>query len=274
MRTVILYARSPDWRAVAERADELMASPGFRVLKSEARTRAGFVDVPGNGPAFIKRVEVSSWTRGIYARIRGSRAKRSLAGAAMLKAHGFAHPEPLAAMDLYRAGALRASYLVSRALINADSLSRFMLGPGEIKGRNVHRRKQISDTVAAQIRRLHESGLYTRDLQETNIMVEDNDSGGFNVYFIDLEDFRRVAKVSRKRRILNLVHLDRSIGRFLCRAARLDFLYSYLGQRPDRAAARKLVAEVKAAREAIDRRKRRAVPAAEPVAAPLAGGIK
>ena len=177
-------------------------------------------------------------------------------------------------MDLYQAGAIRASYLVSRALINADSLSRFMLGPGEIKGRNVHRRKQISDTVAAQIRRLHESGLYTRDLQETNIMVEDDEAGGFNVYFIDLEDFRRAAKVSWDRRILNLVHLDRSIGRFLCRAARLDFLYSYLGHRPDRAAARKIVAEVKAARESIDRRKRRDVPATERVVAPLAGGTR
>ena len=177
MRTVVLHARSPAWRAVAERADELMASPDFRVLKSEARTRAGFIDIPGAGPAFIKRVEVSSWIRGIVARINGSRAKRSLAGAAMLEAHGLAHPEPLAAIDVYRAGAIRASYLVSRALVNADSLSRFMLGPNEIKGRNVHRRKQISDTVAAQVRRLHESGLYTRDLQETNLMVEDNDDG-------------------------------------------------------------------------------------------------
>jgi hypothetical protein len=274
MRTLVLYARSPEWRSVVERADELMASPDFRVLKSEARTRAGFIGVPGIGLAFIKRVEVSSWSRGLIARIRGSRAARSLAGAAMLQAHSLAHPEPLAAMDFYQAGAIRASYLVSRALINADSLSRFMLGPGEIKGRNVHRRKQISDTVAAQIRRLHESGLYTRDLQETNIMVEENESGGgFNVYFIDLEDFRRAANVSWDRRVLNLVHLDRSIGRFLCRAARLDFLYSYLGHRPDHAVARKIVAEVKAVRESIDRRKRGAS-VTERIVAPLAGGTR
>jgi len=272
MRTVVLYARSPQWRAVVERADELMASPEFRVLKSEARTRAGFVDVAGAGPAFIKRVDAASWSRGIIARLLGSRASRSLAGAAMLEAHGLAHPEPLAAMDSYNAGAIRASYLVSRALVNADSLSRFMLGPGEIKGRDVRRRKQISDAVAAQVRRLHESGIYTRDLQETNIMVEDSEAGGFKVYFIDLEDFRRAAKVSWDRRMLNLVHLDRSIGRFLCRAARLDFLYSYLEHRPDRVAARKIVAEVAAARESIDRRKRRSVPASERVVAPLAGG--
>ena len=105
-------------------------------------------------------------------------------------------------------------------------------------------------------------------------MVEDNEAGGFKVYFIDLEDFRRAANVSWDRRIMNLVHLDRSIGRFLCRAARLDFLYSYLGHKPDRASARKMIAEVKAARESIDRRKRRGAPTAKPIAAPLAGGTR
>jgi tRNA A-37 threonylcarbamoyl transferase component Bud32 len=138
----------------------------------------------------------------------------------------------------------------------------------------VRRRKAISDAVAAQIRRLHESGLYTRDLQETNIMVEDNGSGGFNVYFIDLEDFRSAAKVSSNRRVLNMVHLDRSIGRFMCRAARLDFLYSYLGYRPDHAAARKMIAQIKAMRESIDRRKGIAVSEAKRMVAPLAGGTE
>jgi tRNA A-37 threonylcarbamoyl transferase component Bud32 len=244
------------------------------VLKSEARTRAGFIEVAGGETAFIKCVESPSWSRGIFDRIRGSRARRSLKNSAMLTAHGIPHPEPLAAMDRYQGGAVRASYLLSRALVDADSLSRFMLGPGEIKGRNVHRRKAISDAVAAQIRRLHESGLYTRDLQETNIMVEDNGSGGFNVHFIDLEDFRRATTVSWNRRVLNLVHLDRSIGRFLCRAARLDFLYSYLGHRPDHAAALRMIAEIMATRESIDRRKGITVPAPKRIVAPLAGGTE
>jgi tRNA A-37 threonylcarbamoyl transferase component Bud32 len=255
MRRVVLYARSPEWRAVIERADELIASQDFRALKSEGRTFAGFLDLSGAETVFIKRVDVPSWSRGLYARIRGSRAARSLAGAAMLAAAGFEHPEPLAAMDSYQAGAIRASYILSSALPHADTLSRFALGPGEIKGRDVRRRKRISDTVAKEVRRLHDSGLYTLDLQETNIMVEDDDHGGFKIYFIDLEDFRRAATVSWNRRVMNLVHLDRSIGRFLCRAARLDFLYAYLGRRPARAEARKIVGEILTSRAAIDRRK-------------------
>ncbi len=256
MRSVVLYASASEWRDMIERADELIASPNFRALKSEGKTLAGFLDIRGTDSVFIKRVDIASWSRGIYARIRGSRAARSLAGAAMLAARGFAHPETLAAMDSYQFGAIRASYILSRALARADTLSRFALGPNEIKGRDVHRRKRISDTVAKEVRRLHDAGLYTHDLQETNIMVEeDYDGGGFKVYFIDLEDFRQATTISWDRRILNLVHLDRSIGRFLCRAARLDFLYAYLGGRPARAEARKIVAEVMASRTAIDQRK-------------------
>ena len=36
---------------------------------------------------------------------------------------------------------------------------------------------------------MHEAGIYTRDLQETNIMVEERD-GAMRFYFLDLEDFR------------------------------------------------------------------------------------
>ena len=257
MRSVVLYASSPEWRAMAELADIVIRLPGFHAVKSEGRTVAGFLELRDGTQVFVKRVAIPSWIGGVYARIRGSRAARSLAGAAMLAARGFAHPEPLAAMDSYRFGAIRASYIFSRALPRADTLSRFALGPNEIKGRDVRRRKGISDTVAKEVRRLHEAGLYTNDLQETNIMVEDDESGGFRIYFIDLEDFRQTTIVSWERRILNLVHLDRSIGRFLCRAARLDFLYAYLGRRPTRAEARKIVAEVMASRTAIDQRKRR-----------------
>lgn len=273
MRSVVLYARAPEWRVMIGWADELIASTDFRAVKSEGRILAGFFDLRGADPVFLKRVEIPSWSRGIYARLRGSRAARSLAGAAMLSARGFAHPEPLAAMDSYRFGAIRASYILSRAISNADTLSRFALGPGEIKGRDVRRRKRISDAVAKEVRRLHDSGLYTLDLQETNIMVEDDGSGGFKVYFIDLEDFRRAATVTWARRVLNLVHLDRSIGRFLCRAARLDFLYAYLGERPARAEARKVVAEILASRAAIDRRKLRSAEPRDRAAVSAVGGV-
>ena len=64
------------------------------------------------------------------------------------------------------------------------------------------------------------------------------------VFFVDLEDFRRVRRVSERRRLLNLIHLDRSIGRFVSRSQRLRFLYNYIGENLERAEVRRLLASL------------------------------
>jgi tRNA A-37 threonylcarbamoyl transferase component Bud32 len=263
MRTRVLYARTPDWRSLIERADELMAGPGFRAVKAEGRTLAGVLEISGHAPVFVKRTRERSWAKGLAARGARSRAARAIAGAEILASAGIPHPAPIAAMDEVSGGAVRASYLISEALLEADSLSRFALGPGGIKGRDARRRRRILAAVAREVKRMHDAGIYTRDLQETNVMVADGGAGGFRVWFIDLEDFRRErgsGGASRDRRIRNLVHLDRSIGRFLCRAARLAFLYDYLGAKPGRAEIRRMVRDVLAIRTRIDRGRMRGKP--------------
>jgi hypothetical protein len=254
MRKDVIFAESSAWRAAIGRAEELLASPGCRIVKDEGSTRAGIIALDGLPPAFVKRTEIASRGRGIAARALGSRARRALAGARILDSAGLPHPKPLAAMDLMRGGAVRASYFISEALIGADTLSRFALGPRGVKARDARRRRRILDSVARAVRNMHDAGVYTLDLQETNVMVADDGAGGFRIYFIDLEDIRRAAIVSWRRRMLNLVHLDRSIGRFLCRAARLAFLYAYLGSRPDRSEARRIVGELLELRDEVERR--------------------
>lgn len=255
MRKDVIYAESAEWRAMIERADELMDSASCRIVKDEARTRAGIVTVEGMPPVFIKRTAVPTRGRGIAARAFGSRARRALRGARILAAARIPHPRPLAAMDLTEGGAVRASYLMSEAMVDGDTLSRFALGPRGIKGRDARRRRRILDAVAREVRRMHDAGVYTLDLQETNVMVAEGTAPGeYRVCFIDLEDIRRARSVSWNRRKLNLVHLDRSIGRFLCRAARLAFLYSYLGAKPGRGDARRIVRELTAMREDVARR--------------------
>jgi hypothetical protein len=83
-------------------------------------------------------------------------------------------------------------------------------------------------------------------------MVEEG-GGAIRFYFLDLEDFRRASTVTPRRRMLNLVHLDRSIGRFVSRAGRLDFLYAYLGRQLDRDARRKAVGDYLELRQTIER---------------------
>ncbi len=238
----VLWARSPDWVEIAERADALIAAPGFRTIKDEARTRAGFVTV-GDQSIFIKRFRTKSWADGILERIRGSRAARSLKGAALLAQAGFACPAPLAALDIRSAGSVRTSYLLSEALREARTLSAFVdrrLGGARCDFRW---RREISRSVASEVHRLHEAGLYSSDLQETNLMLEPGGDGP-RIYFVDLDGFRLMARVSWRYRKRNLVQLDRSAGRFLSRPERLRFLYDYLGSRPERTVARRLIGDL------------------------------
>lgn len=256
MRQRLLYAASSQMAALIERADELMESASFRIVKAEGKTRAGVLATSDGATVFIKRSEVRSRPAGFSQMALGSRASRALRGAKILAEAGFHFAKPLAAMDVIQSGAIHASYLLSEALTDAQILSHFALGREGAPRHGYARRKATSDALASELRRMHEAGIYTRDLQETNLMVEEI-GGAMRFYFLDLEDFRHASVVSRRRRMLNLVHLDRSIGRFVARAGRLDFLYAYLGPQLDRDARRKAVADYLELRRAIDRARTR-----------------
>jgi tRNA A-37 threonylcarbamoyl transferase component Bud32 len=223
---------------------------GFRELKRTLRSSAGFLEINGRR-CFVKRVEEGSFLKGLIARVRGSRAVRIMRGAGMLRAAGFACPHPMLAAEERAYGAVWASWVASEALPDARVMSHFMLADG----RNFYRRQWLARLVAREIRRLHDAGLYTLDMQETNLMLEAS-GGDLRIYFLDLEDFREARHVSWNRRLRNLVHLDRSIGRFASRSRRLRFFYSYLGGKPPRAEARALVRRLLEEKRRLDRRKR------------------
>jgi hypothetical protein len=228
MRKVVLYAESAHSAALIERAEELFASGEVRLVKDEPKTKAGFVVDDQGRTRFVKRFEVRSPGRGLVERVRGSRAVRSLRGAALLGGAGFGRPMPLAAMELRTAGLIRRSYLLSEALYQAQTFSAFIDPRIGRAGAGYKRRTEVLRAVAREVRRLHDAGLFTADLQETNLMLEQGPCR-LEVFFVDLDGFRRRAASSWRSRRRNLVQLDRSIGRFLSYAERLRFLREYLG---------------------------------------------
>lgn len=253
MRNVVLFAVSPRWRTLAVNADALATTAAFEPVKQTARMLAGVAEVHGER-VFIKRVSEGSWLKGLLTRIRGSRARRAIRGASILAGGGFRRPELLAAVEARSFGSARGSIILGEALDGARVLDAVYFRGG--KPAFPHRRR-LAMLIAREIRRLHDTGIYSRDLQETNLMLrEANDGGGVSVYFVDLEDIRRARRVSEKRRLLNLIHLDRTIGRYAPRARRLYFLYAYLGGKPERAEARRIVARALSIRAAQERRAR------------------
>src|SRR5581483_11610914 len=197
MRKRLVYAADPRWAEAARQLDEIVAACGSNALKDEGRTRACLVPGPDGTPVFVKRVRTGSWLGGLAAMARGSRVRRSLA-----------------ALEVRRAGAVTECYLACTALSRATILSRAVFGDGSV---DLRRRRALLGAVAHEVRRLHDAGLYTHDLQETNLMVEAGAGAAPRIWFVDLEDFRHARTVSWHRRLTNLIHLDRSLGRFLSR---------------------------------------------------------
>ena len=247
----VLYASSLAWPAIGESLDELTRNANFRVVKKNLRTLAGVVPVNGN-ELFLKRVTYDSWIKGIVARLCGSRARRTIRGAAALRRAGLAHPNLLAAFEQRQGGSVGVSYVLVEYLRRPKILSRFALADGH----DLRWRQIISARLAQEIRELHEAGCYTRDLQETNLMLEMQGSMP-KIYFTDLEDFRRLPRVPWRFRLRNLVQLDRSIGRFVSRAHRLRFLRQYMGYKASRAEVREMVVRLDRMRKRIERRRLR-----------------
>lgn len=248
MAKQILYAAAPEWRTIGDSIDELIDGPGFDRIKTTARTCAGFLSHEGRR-AFVKRVETGGYFKGMLVRLAGSRARRALRGASILAEGGFRHPAPLLIVEDRELGSIRSCYILTAPLRSAQVLSAVAIG----RRRRLALRETASQQVAREIRRLHDAGIYTRDMQETNLMIENRD-GDFILYFVDFEDFRRVPAVSMRRRMINLVHLDRSIGRFASRAHRLRFFYNYFGGRPPRDEARRLARQFATIRDRVERR--------------------
>jgi hypothetical protein len=246
-----LYARSPEWATAGERLDELLQGADFRIVKKTTRTLAGIVRVNG-AEVFVKRVTSNSWLKGIIAGACGSRARKTIHGAKILEKAGFDHPRLIAAFEQCQCGSVRASYVIVEYLRRPKILSRFALADGH----DFRWRRWLSQQVAETIRGLHAVGCYTRDLQETNLLLEVQ-GASLKIYFTDLEDFRRLPLVPSRLRLHNLIQLDRSIGRFVSRAHRLRFLYNYLGEKAGRAEARATVARLQRMHRRIERRKLR-----------------
>ncbi|HLH77064.1 MAG TPA: lipopolysaccharide kinase InaA family protein [Candidatus Binataceae bacterium] len=224
----ILYTESPAWEGPLRAGEQIIASDRFTLSKDIPRNRAGLLVLDHFGVVFVKRMAAASWVRGIAWRLRGSPAARSLRAARELAQTGFLFPRPLAAADCLATGAIRVSWLFSEALTQAAMFSVFLdrrRGGQRLQWRW---RRAVLAAVATTIRRMHEEGLFSSDLQETNLMLE-GEPEQLQIYFVDLDGLRRLPRVSWRRRRRNLVQLDRSVGRFLSRSERLHFLRAYLG---------------------------------------------
>src|SRR5947199_223725 len=98
--------------------DHLLTRPDCRIVKLQRKVVVGRVETAA-GALWVKRYAVFAWRVALASLWRASPAFGAWAGAGALAAHGFATPEPIAAIEFRRAGLLRRSFFVTREVAGA-----------------------------------------------------------------------------------------------------------------------------------------------------------
>ena len=231
----------------------MMDSAAFRVVKAEGKTRAGFLARPDAPAVFIKRTEVRSRLAGVFrdgsgfASIASAARREDAAQAGFQSAHaagrdGCAARRRRARQLSHQRGAREGANPQSfRARTRGPTAPRILRGAKQSRTRSQQSCAGCM-TPASTRATSRKPTSWSRSATARCDFI-------FSIWKISAARTR----VSHRRRMLNLVHLDRSIGRFVSRAGRLDFLYAYLGRHLDHAARRQAVAEYLEVRRTVER---------------------
>ena len=162
----------------------------------------------------VKAFRVPSRVRGfIYARLRPSKALRSMEHAQRLAALGIGTPEPVASIEVEDAGCLRESYYICRYWPSDVDLSG-LLYRGESFGANM---ESLLEQLAGFTLLQHDNGVLHLDYNPGNILVRSTKEG-FHFALVDLNRLRFKApdigeRISALVRLTTSADHLRTIGR-------------------------------------------------------------
>lgn len=203
------------------------------MVKIDTKTHVSFVHVPGpHGPrsVCVKEYCGQPLLRRLRNLFRPRPALRSWMAAHALRVRDIAAPQHLAVALPANPLSGQGSYLISDRLQHAVGLDRYatahLAGP-EARSR----RRAFAQAVGRHFARLHEQGVYHRDLKASNILVHEDD-GGWVFHLVDLDRVRFLSPVDRRRRVLNLAQINASTPRVLSNTDRLAALRAYQAQGP------------------------------------------
>lgn len=213
--------------------DLLLSSPDCQIIKDQRKIKVGRLRLKLGGRqmgVYVKRYNMFSWRYRLGSLFTRSPAYRSLRGAELFINSGFHVAPPLTAVEQRRWGILQKSFYLSGEVPRSPTLGEFWNAKAMALDRREMWRlqKSLIAEAAGLFRSLHAKNIYHNDLKEANILVREDD-GTREYYFTDLE--RVAGRLSRRRRVKNLVQIDRTLGRKSSRGRRLVFLREYLGDR-------------------------------------------
>jgi len=216
--------------------DQLFSSPQCEIIKDQKKIKVGRVQLEIGGKArriYLKRYNVFSRRYQLGSLFFPSAASRSWAGAKILLGAGFHTGRPIAAVEHRSRGVLAKSFYLSEEIPGGKTVDVYwreelipISGP-----EGFLRRRIFLKDLAVLFRSLHGRNIYHNDLKDANIIVASGDTRPDRCfYLLDLEGIRKYRALNRRRRIKNLVQLNRTMGTLLRASEKLYWLKVYLGK--------------------------------------------
>ncbi len=214
--------------------DALFSRPQCKLIKDQRKIKVGRVPLEmggGLGRVYLKRYNAFSWRYRFVSLLVSSAALRSWAGAGILMGADFRTGKPVAAVECRSWGMLTKSFYIAEEIPSGSTVNgHWREKLKDLKGAEGFRQRRIFlGALAALFRSLHAMGIYHNDLKDANIFVcrdENILEGSF--YLLDLEGIRRFRHLGERRRVKNLVQLNRTMGRMLSNTKKIYFLKIYL----------------------------------------------
>lgn len=237
-------------------ADRLFDDPGCQMIKDQRKIKVARIEVMIRGlrqPIYIKRYNAFSLRYKLLSVFGQSGAYRALRGAAILQNASIATAPPVAAIESRVRGILAKSFYVSEEIRNAKTADAYWLEKLSVPPVDIRRRRDFVRSLAELFRSLHARGIYHNDLKDANILTVGRNSISADLYLLDLEGIKLYRRLGERRRIKNLVQLNRTLGRYFHRSDKLRFFKIYCGDgAQDRMAVRQVIGRVVAESERLD----------------------
>jgi len=245
-------------------ADCLFAEPHCQIIKDQRKIKVGRLTLPIAGrprTLFVKRYNTFSLRYKLTSPFLQSGGFRALRGAAILRAAQIPTALPVAAVENRRGGALIKSFFLSEEIAGGETVDAYwrgrLLGVKGPEGFALRRR--FLAELAQIFKTLHSEQIYHNDLKDANVLaVADRRENHLRLILLDLDGVVRMSHLSPRRKVKNLVQINRTLGRYLRQPEKLYFLKSYLNAGfAQRTLRRKLMDSVMRESRRVDRLKTR-----------------
>lgn len=219
------------WEAIAA-ADRMFDRADCELIKDQHKIKVGRIVLDFGGTPtgiYIKRYNAFSARYRIASLFIRSGAVKSLKGAEVLSQAGISTGRPLAAVESRSWGMLEKSFFFSQEIPRGKTVDAYwresLMPVGGVQG--FRYRRNFLKALGSLFRQLHAAGVYHNDLKDANIIVSSNSVGDERLVLLDLEGVRSCWYLTRRRRVKNLVQLNRTLGKFLTKSEKLYFLSRY-----------------------------------------------